>query len=73
MTIGEIIGFNLTPDEEISVCQMIVETDPKLEIIQDMKMHISGIKDNFEPATIRMLQDAKEGIIKKVKICREDD
>lgn len=73
MTISEILNVNISPSEEIWLCGMMAESVPEPDIEKDLKMHMSGLKDNFEPDTIRLIQDAKNDLLFKLKIHREDD
>ena len=73
MTVGELLNVNTTPNEEIWLCGMMSESVPETDIVKDLKMHMAGLKDNFEPNTIRLIQEEKEALLFKLKIYREDD
>lgn len=68
------LGFEYTQEEFLAVLYMLVETIPHLDIVDDINMVISGLKENFSNETIELL-NKEAPLIEKyiINFLRESD
>ena len=68
-----ILGFEISERELKIILGIIAETDPHLDIVEDIEMYLSGLSNKLSSKTINLLIKQKEQIKLVVQNIRDSE